>query len=249
MAILQPVIPHDAMSDSAILDVEDLDLSSIYSHSTPSHRKPNALPNGHHPTHQGRIFRQGDLTSLHTRHTSGSASERQFKILMLEPVQQGVLTPSTRIIISTAPYTTNTQLEVDLDGGMSEGGSTHTSLAEFDADAFLSSSLALSLPNGSPTLENGDLAQSISSETSGSITPRAPGVTRTTSSSPPAVIGDALGDEGQPGGTRFTAMKAMGPSSSADEGNDVCWVGVAGLGRAGIFEGDWVSLEQENEVF
>lgn len=40
---------------------------------------------------------------------------------------------------------------------------------------------------------------------------------------------------------RFTAVAALGPGPSRI-GSEVCWMGVPGLGRAGIFEGDWVLL-------
>lgn len=40
---------------------------------------------------------------------------------------------------------------------------------------------------------------------------------------------------------RFTPVVAEGKAIDG-EGDDVCWMGVGGLGRAGIFEGDWVSV-------
>ena len=165
---------------------------------------------------------------------------------MLEPVQQGILTPSTRIIISTTPHTTSNQINSDDDGEVSVRGSTHISLADFDADAFLSSSLAISLskppasPNGSPNLDTSELGQSISSDGSGEITPRPPGSRLSMPSSPAAGLQDLLA-ESEPSGTRFATM---GPSSNANQSSDACWIGIGGLGRAGVFEGDWVSQSQ-----
>lgn len=40
---------------------------------------------------------------------------------------------------------------------------------------------------------------------------------------------------------RFIPVVAEGKAVDGG-GDDVCWMGVGGLGRAGIFEGDWVSV-------
>ena len=145
--------------------------------------------------------------------------------------------------MSDQPSTSITNQNDDEDGVSTKQGSSHASLANFDADAFLSSSLELSLsspsplPNGSPISDLADLSHSTSSDTSGSLTPRPDGT-----SSPVAVADQVLAEVEDYTGTRFTVMKAMGPSSSKDQCRDICWVGIGGLGRAGLFEGDWVSL-------
>lgn len=247
LVILQPVVPYDSVSDSAVFDVEDLDCSEFGSEFGFDHlqnRKPNGTANGHHPSSKKRIFREGETTTFTLRHGHRTGSERGFKVLMLEPVQQGVITPATRMIVSTTPHTASIEDGAEINGGMSADGSTHVSLADFDADAFLSSSLALSVSHGpqshygSSSMNGDDLVHSRSSDGSGSLTPRPTGTV-----SPVANIDDVLADTGGAEGTRFMAVKAMGPSASDDEGSEVCWVGVAGLGRAGIFDGDWAFVK------
>jgi peroxin-6 len=130
--------------------------------------------------------------------------------------------------------------------GASSHGRTTLSLADFDPDAFLSSSLALALqPSyGEDTDVDADMALSVSS-TSGSITPRPPGTVVIPPPSPPARLKEMDNLDGMDEnevGTRFGAVRAMGPDSNR-RNDDVCWVSVGGLGRAGIFEGDWVSLD------
>ena len=127
---------------------------------------------------------------------------------------------------------------------MSESSSTHLSLADFDADVFLSSSLTLSQFHASGTedgalLDTEELSNSVSSDTSGSLTPR-PGSEVLTPPSPSANVTHILDDKIEPSGSRFTVVRAMGPSAIYIQCDDVCWLGVGGLGRAGIFEGDWV---------
>ena len=236
------MIPGSSSSDSAVPDVDDLDLSAFYAKAKHSHAKPDEMTNGHHrcASDRQRIFREGEITTLPTQPQS---QQTPFKVLLLEPVQQGILTPLTRIIIPTTPQTINTQTNGDVGDEISENGSTHVSLAEFDADAFLASSLALSLPkpSTSPELDGREMTISPSSDGSGSLTPRPTGTRMSTPPSSPAAGAQGLVvDEEDVGGTRSTAVKAMGPSAGAGHGIDVCWVGVGGLGRAGIFEGDWV---------
>jgi peroxin-6 len=174
-----------------------------------------------------------------------------YRILMLEPVRQGVFSPDTRLIISTTPYVRSAQSNgYDLDDHHSESSHprTHLSLDDFDPDAFLSASLSLPQPIDIP---DGDSLPSVSlgsltngSNTSGSLTPR-PG-------DPQSPVIPVLGprDEedmdgnGVDTGIRFSAVRAAGPGEGGDE---VCWVGVGGLGRAGIFEGDWVYMAGKGE--
>ncbi|EIW71793.1 hypothetical protein TREMEDRAFT_43062 [Tremella mesenterica DSM 1558] len=172
----------------------------------------------------------------------------RFRILMTEPVQQGIFTPTTRIIISPVPHvpdpTDGLWPEDDL-ASESSHGNTHLSMVNFDSDSFLSSGLTLSTSSPRdlvPFSDETDLAHSVTSSTSGSVTPRPPGTPRTPS--PPVAAEDLIPYEAE-NGARFTAVNALGPAASYSvvDQMDVCWVGVSGLGRAGIFEGDWVLLK------
>ncbi|WRT70350.1 uncharacterized protein IL334_007348 [Kwoniella shivajii] len=216
LAILQPVLAH---LDDNLPREEELHLSSLYGSST---------PNGHtdHET-LVPIIRQGNYLP----------STAKYRVLLLEPVTQGCITPSTRIILSTEPYIPNDEGGVYEDDEIqSSYAKTHLSLSNFDPDAFLSSdlSLSLSVPQGEHFALNGEdaLAKSISSNTSGSLTPR-PG---DRPPSPPAALDELVAEEVERG-VKFAPIKAKGGE------DDVCWLGVSGLGRAGIFEGDWVFLK------
>jgi peroxin-6 len=120
-------------------------------------------------------------------------------------------------------------------------------MGEFDPDAFLSSSLSLSTSDSQPGdlpdgegIDGNELAGSFSSS-SGSLTPRPGGRERSES---PAKAVDELDDARMDiDGTRFVVVCAGSAGSS--RGEEVCWVGVGGLGRAGIFEGDWVRTDGE----
>ena len=70
---------------------------------------------------------------------------------------------------------------------------------------------------------------------------QASGTGLTTPASPSVDIQEIMNDDICAIGTRFTAVLAMGPSSTASEDDEVCWMGLGGLGKAGIFDGDWVS--------
>jgi peroxin-6 len=49
-------------------------------------------------------------------------------------------------------------------------------------------------------------------------------------------------------GMRFVLVPASGRGPQTDEDDsDVCYAGVWALGRAGVFEGDWVSLRAVEE--
>jgi peroxin-6 len=247
LVILQPISSTDNPSDVDVLEVQPL-LSDL---------KPpmnGSLPKGHANGHLERpssdeltILREGHSTSL-TRKDSHIRSP--LRILMLEPVAQGYATRSTRFILSDTPWDPNGDEEDSYMDSMADGASSHgrttLSLADFDPDAFLSSSLALALqPSyGEDTDVDADMALSVSS-TSGSITPRPPGTVVIPPPSPPARLKEMDNLDGMDEnevGTRFGAVRAMGPDSNR-RNDDVCWVSVGGLGRAGIFEGDWVSLD------
>jgi peroxin-6 len=208
----------------------------------------NGHANDHHRQHnpaKQRILREGHTISLVNKNDS---SDTALRILMLEPVAQGTVTRTTRIILSNTPYNPD---EDDMEDGYMDGmmdgasshGKTNISLADFDPDTFLSSSLAMALqPSFADSADiDEDMSLSVSS-TSGSITPRPPGSTVLPPPSPPARVKDLdeMGRmEDNEVGTRFGAVRAMGPGGSGSQ-DDVCWVSVGGLGRAGIFEGDWV---------
>ena len=247
LVVLQPVVHSDTLSDSTQLSVDDIDLSRCYR----SHSEPllNGYTNGYHlsepsnPSSEStppRIFRRGDTVLLPRRH----GSEQAFKVLVLDPVHQGIINPTTRVVLSTTPHTVNPEANWDeVNDAVSESshGRTHLSLANFDPDAFLSSALDMRLPPSSP-LEDGPTTDDFfeHSSTSGSITPR-PGTTaQVAPSSPPAPVDEVLA-ESEVSGTRFSVIVAAGPSPDGDDEN-ACWMGVGGLGRAGIFEGDWVHI-------
>lgn len=256
LVVLQPVVSSTS-TQSYQSDIDDLDLQLFYSSTDPI--MPNGTANGHgsHTTRPARILRQGDTINIPRKNGPST-----MRILTSDPVQQGVLTPSTRIIVTSTTHIMEPESRwVDIDGTMSESshGKTHLSMADFDPDAFLSSSLDLrfsqpvALPDGSPVTESYDLADSAYSSTSGSITPRPNGYHFTAPSSPPAQAQEILGgeEETEEIGTKFSVMTAAGPSRVAkwkkesSREDDVCWMGVGGLGRAGIFEGDWVSFPEE----
>lgn len=241
-AILQPILHDDVSYESSDLDLEP--------HLGGYPKISNGHSNGDLRGHGSKvIWREGHNISLLSKRTGQHVP---FRITMLEPACQGHVDQNTRVIVSTTPYDPDDGIDSDdhVDGildGASSNGKTHISLANFDPDAFLSSSLALALgPSDGDRARNGvatdgDMARSVSS-TSGSITPRPPGSTQLHPPSSPPALPDNFyeGDMVDGSATRFSAIAAMGPNGSrADE--DVCWVSVGGLGRAGIFEGDWVS--------
>jgi peroxin-6 len=189
-------------------------------------------------------LREGHNILLDTK--SGSPS-LPFRIMMLEPVAQGYLSPTTKIIVSEVLFDPADQDEEGwLEGSTYEAsshGKTNLSMADFDPDAFLSSSLGFAshAHSNGPDID-GDIDQSESSA-SGSITPRPPGTAFVPSSPPvdPLQLEDLDGLDSDGAGTRFSAVQSIGVSG---EDENVCWVSVGGLGRAGIFEGDWVSLRR-----
>ncbi|KAK4689356.1 peroxin-6, partial [Tremellales sp. Uapishka_1] len=172
------------------------------------------------------ILREGETIS--------PSSSSTYRILLLEPVQQGFLTSTTKVILSTTPFIPSLA-ETDPSDEVSHA--SRLSLEDFDPDAFLSSSLSMSYAN----LDGDDgFADDLYSSTSGSLTPR-PMDRRPFS--PPVPVQDVLGDEEERGGTRFTAVRVYGKGDK----EDICWVGVGGLGRAGIFDGDWVLIKSADE--
>jgi peroxin-6 len=241
--ILQPI----TSDTTGISKVEELDLKDMISQRARAEgsgmEKPNGHMNGHvpHNDSQLRILREGHHIVIPTK------TDRQnlpFRIIMLEPVAQGFISHRTRVILSTDPYNP----DADIDGedgegsifGQSSHGKTHLSMADFDPDAFLSSSLALALhPSSNDDYIEEETERSVSS-TSGSITPRPPGAAPIPSSPPARLhqMDDPEEIDGVGGGTKFGAVGACG---AVDGRHGVCWVSVGGLGRAGIFEGDWVS--------
>lgn len=184
-----------------------------------------------------------------------------FHVLLAEPVAQGFVTPSTRVIISSEPYRVPQADEGDAASETSFSRSLSAALDEFDPDAFLSSTLQIPKhQSGSPDTQSQDgvqngtnghlhpsgeeyLGASMSSS-EGSLTPRPGGSTERGLVSPvaqPTMLGDDADVEDEsPQGVKFRAIAAMGPGPSVTD-DQVVWVGVGGLGRAGIFEGDWVS--------
>ncbi|AFR96905.2 peroxin-6 [Cryptococcus neoformans C23] len=224
LAVLQPAFdsPEDRSSSNTS---EDVNFSDIWRDSN-------------YP-----IIRQGAIISCR----SGITTNR-YKVLMLEPVHQGILTAETNIIISNTFFFADTRpsMQTPLGDGMSEGsfGKTHLSLANFDADVFLSSCLSLSLKDDLPDGEalGDEELMTLSSTTSGSLTPRPPGA-GVRPISPAAPVEEVLQhEESEDRGVRFTPVVAEGKAIDG-EGDDVCWMGVGGLGRAGIFEGDWVLVK------
>ena len=254
MVILQPVITT-SMSSSTHLDVSDLDLSNF--RDCGSNASSNGLSNGYRYPHPARIIRQGETIGV--PRTNGSSTS--VRVITSDPVQQGILTSETRVIVTSEPHVIDSKSEWnDMDGTMSESshGRTHLSLTDFDPDAFLSSSLDLRFShpndqsNGSPLLDSTEIDPSSQSSTSGSITPRPNGTALSIPSSPPAQIEQLLADEidHDAGGAKFSVIVSAGPSTSMSsrEDENVCWMGVGGLGRAGIFEGDWVSTLADFDV-
>lgn len=183
-------------------------------------------------SYAGTILREGGSVSL--------GNGRGFRVLMCEPVQQGLVTADTRVVLADRP----TDAPEDDDGAGSVAPSHRSLVDEFDPDAFLASSLARSLSQltdedspSAPLDLRSDTDTSLTN--SGSLTPR-PGMRVP---SPVAAADDVLqmdspGDEGM----RFIAIPAAGRQPSEEDDNDVCYAGVWALGRAGVFEGDWVQL-------
>lgn len=173
----------------------------------------------------GTIVRSRDVLSL--------GGGRSVRVLMTEPVSQGLVDADTRVVLATRP---------EIPEEPEESGSvapSHRSLVEeFDPDAFLSSSLALSLERDDG--ENEGLEAEVSTN-SGSLTPR-PGDRPL---SPVAAPDDVLQLDAEEGGMAFVAVPSAGPSGVPGE-EDVCYAGVWALGRAGVFEGDWVLLKAAN---
>ncbi|WWD19508.1 hypothetical protein CI109_103969 [Kwoniella shandongensis] len=248
LIVLQPVL--NSPSDQLASSPTDLDFSHLYADNDDlginGSEGPNSSPNGHH--HIPPIIREGSF--LHS--SSGETPNQRYKVLMSEPVQQGLLSPNTRIIVSESPYQPPSEGYSNGDDGISESSyaKTHLSLSNFDPDAFLSSSLSLSLsqidslPDGETFADDMELANSVSTSTSGSLTPRPGG---RTPPSPPATYTEVLQDESEvERGARFTPVRAKGRMEGEIGDEDVCWLGVGGLGRAGIFEGDWVFLKSLN---
>lgn len=237
--ILQPIAIHDTQQ---ALEVSDLDLQPLISRSLS--RESNGGDKDEGPT---VIWREGHNITIRDATTD---RHQPFRIAMLEPAAQGYVDDETRVIVSSTPFVFGDEDDEDddahVDGiidGLSSQGKTHISLADFDPDAFLSSSLDLALrtqaTNGFDT--DRDMSQSISS-TSGSVTPRPPGTAMPAPPSPPARLdGIVNNDEEETDGTRLSAVRAMGPAGSQTT-EEVCWMGVGSLGRAGVFEGDWVCL-------
>jgi peroxin-6 len=251
LVVLQAVILSTSMSDSAHLDTSELAIASLYAPAAPQvNGHANGQGTSSNPAGMARIIRQGETISV-ARH---SGSPQTLRVLTQDPVQQGIITRDTRIVVATTPHIAQADSAwADTDGVMSESshGKTHLSMANFDPDAFLSSSLDLhfSSPsrrvNGSPSYDQAEWEPSSHSSTSGSITPKPNGFGHPPQS-PPAQVHDVLGEDNaeESMGTRFNAVVAQGRPAGATNGGDredVCWMGVAGLGRAGIFEGDWVS--------
>ena len=253
---LSQIILQPLSEDCSVSKIGDLDLRTLTS------REPTAVSeelyeaNGHNanghingdtePDHGLlRILREGHNVLVTTTFDNHPLP---FRILMLEPVAQGYITWKTRVVLSTTPYDPDSEDEDDAEGsiyGQSSHGKTHLSMVDFDPDTFLSSSLALALqyPSVNGGDMDGDMEQSVSS-TSGSITPRPPGATFRSPSPParPLDMEDMNEEDVEAVGTRFGAIVAQGSGGLQDE---VCWVSVGGLGRAGIFEGDWVGLVQD----
>ena len=248
VALSQMILQQLSDDKDTVSEMNDLDLGSLISRESLREAewksRPNGLMNGngHHTPNPYRILREGHNILLST---TSDGHPVPFRILMLEPVAQGYLVPNTKVILSTIPYAPDQDNDDDVEGsiyGQSSHGKTHISMAEFDPDTFLSSSLALALHSSSINGEDvdGDVEQSVSS-TSGSITPRPPGAVFRPTSPParPLDLDDLDEMDADAAGTRFGAVVAKGPTGKQD---DVCWVSVGGLGRAGIFEGDWVSF-------
>ncbi|WOO79254.1 Peroxisomal biogenesis factor 6 [Vanrija pseudolonga] len=197
----------------------------------------------------GTIFREGGTVPL----TQGSA----FRVLMCEPVQQGLISSSTRIIVAERPKGQHA------DEDTSESiAPTHKSMVdEFDPDTFLASSLAISLAQLAdegdlppPQEERVDSSSDRGSEltasltTSGSITPR-PGRRTPSPVAAPADVLHPLDSPTDDGGMKFIAVRSTGRGVPVEGSNDddVCYAGVWALGCAGVFEGDWVTIKASSE--
>lgn len=185
----------------------------------------------------GTLLREGGSISL--------GGGRGFRVLMTEPVQQGLVTSDTRVVVTNKP--SDVSENFDDDRSVGSFAPTHRSLVEeFDADAFLASSLArslASLTDDDPPAPTHDLDNSSSSSltNSGSMTPR-PGIALR-SPSPVAAPDDVLQLESPVDeGMRFVLVSAPGRGPESEEDDNVCYAGVWALGRAGVFEGDWVCL-------
>lgn len=196
----------------------------------------------------GAFLREGTHVSL--------GHGRAFRVLMCEPVLQGLVTPDTRVIVAER------SAHDEDDNVNGDGGSiapSHRSLVEeFDPDAFLASSLARSL---SHLADDTDLppgpdhsSDTCSSEmspltNSGSLTPRPghAGVPRPPSPvAAPDDILQPLDSPSEESGMRFVVVPASGKGPDlpgVDYDDDVCYAGVWALGRAGVFEGDWVTIK------
>jgi peroxin-6 len=238
--ILQPIVVEETYGP---LEASDLDLKPLMHPSGST--IANGYLNGDNPSRAATIWREGHNITIRD---ATSQRHQPFRIAMLEPAAQGYISTDTRVIISATPFVFGENDDEDddhVDGiidGLSSHGKTHISLADFDPDAFLSSSLDLALRNQSSNgfdTDHDDMAQSISS-TSGSVTPRPPGTRMPAPPSPPARLDEIVdGDEEDADGVRLSAVRAMGPTGN-DQGQEVCWMSVGSLGRAGVFEGDWV---------
>ncbi|WWC94829.1 hypothetical protein V866_001679 [Kwoniella sp. B9012] len=222
LAILQPVLDHP---DDPQVNHDDIDLSSLYGN-TSNRINQNQGPSDNHDSYPP-IIHENEFLPFSTK----------LRVILSEPVSQGIITPSTRIILSTKPYILSQHDDVDVDGYEVESSysKTHLSLNNFDPDTFLSSDLSLPSAIDGGRIED-EMVHSISSSTSGSLTPR-PGDRPI---SPPTALDELVAEEVERG-TKFSALMAQG----GDE--RVCWMGVGGLGRAGIFEGDWVYLKPTTE--
>lgn len=251
LAVLQPILTQREATWYQYDGQEAYNLHPLYGEEESHPAKlVNGLSNGHSSSpRRAQVLRQGDTISLEPTQQDGSP--RSFRILLTEPVDQGVLSYSTQIVISNAPHILTADEPDWPDGDAaseSSRGRTRLSMADFDPDAFLTTDLSFhsagtdDLPEGPMLGDSLDLAQSAYSSTSGSITPK-PGGRPLRTPSPPVPVDDLLAAPID-NGARFTAVRALGPSCSATnaEADSVCWVGVASLGRAGIFDGDWVRL-------
>ncbi|WVR07789.1 hypothetical protein IAU60_004832 [Kwoniella sp. DSM 27419] len=253
LVVLQPVRnAGEAPVDTG--DSEDkLDFTSLYHSLTRPHHdaEVNGTSTSSHQRSPALILRHGDIIPIPVISASApNPFTRRFKLSLLEPVVQGFLTSSTRVILSMTPFVLENKdlMDGEIGDHLSESShaKTNLSLSTFDPDAFLSTSLSLNfrssddVPDGDPLGDDVDMAQSLSSNTSGSLTPRPGG----RPASPPAQMDDFLLDGEPERGPRFTPVRAAGPAHQGSGSVErVCWMGVGGLGRAGIFEGDWVLLK------
>lgn len=249
LLVLQPISSKDGEDDSVPGGIEQLALKRLCG--------DDQYSNGS----KQPIARLGSTFVLPMKNSDSS-----FHVLLAEPVAQGVVTPSTRIIISSEPYHVPEAGEDDDISETSFSRSLSAALDEFDPDAFLSSTLQIpkhqsgssDIPSehGGQNGFNGHgqtageeyLSTSISSS-EGSLTPRPGSSTERGLVSPvaqPTLLGDDADIEDEsPQGVKFRAIAAMGPGPSVTD-EQVVWVGVGGLGRAGIFEGDWVSRRTQS---